>query len=310
MLFVKKFVRRVNYLIQSKTIKGGKDLKTIKIHANHLDLSQQIASKLKEKAENAGLTCLPLDQVSDYIITVGGDGTLLTAFHTYQDQLADSQFIGVHTGHLGFYTDWLGDEMDLLIQGILDNDEEAVSYPLLGIEVTLKGNQSLHYLALNEFILRSHRKTMVCDVAISDHFFEVFRGDGLCIATPTGSTGMNKSVGGAVLHPRVEAIQMTELASVNNRLYRSLASPIILPKDEWLTLKPADSMQGMNFSIDNRFFEDQVVEQVRLQMSQQRIHFASFRHMHYWDRVEASFIGSVNRKPSEEAGLRGIKLDL
>ena len=103
---------------------------------------------------------------------------------------------------------------------------------------------------------------------------------------------------------------MTELASVNNRLYRSLASPIILPKDEWLTLKPADSMQGMNFSIDNRFFEDQVVEQVRLQMSQQRIHFASFRHMHYWDRVEASFIGSVNRKPSEEAGLRGIKLDL
>lgn len=279
-------------------------MKTIKIHANHQEISQKIANQLKEKAQKAGLTCLPLDQVSDYIITVGGDGTLLTAFHTYQDQLAYSQFIGVHTGHLGFYTDWLGQEIDRLVQGIIDNDEEAVSYPLLGIEVQVKNKERLEFLALNEFILRAHHKTMVCDVVISDHFFEVFRGDGLCVATPTGSTGMNKSVGGAVLHPRVEAIQMTELASVNNRIYRSLASPIILPKDEWLTLRPAESMKGMNFSLDNQFYEDEEVEQVRLQMSHQRIHFASFRHMHYWDRVEASFIGNTGRVQQEEAETR------
>ena len=41
----------------------------------------------------------------EVVVTIGGDGTLLSAFHRYADQLNSIRFIGVHTGHLGFYTD-------------------------------------------------------------------------------------------------------------------------------------------------------------------------------------------------------------
>ena len=47
------------------------------------------------------------DEHPDIVITVGGDGTLLGAFHHYRNQLDQIRFVGIHTGHLGFYTDWM-----------------------------------------------------------------------------------------------------------------------------------------------------------------------------------------------------------
>ena len=50
------------------------------------------------------------------------------------------------------------------------------------------------------------------------NFFERFRGDGLCVSTPTGSTAYNKSLGGAVVHPTLDVLQLTEVSSINNRV--------------------------------------------------------------------------------------------
>ena len=71
---------------------------------------------------------------------------------------------------------------------------------------------------------------MVADVIINHVKFESFRGDGISVSTPTGSTAYNKSLGGAVLHPTIEALQLTEISSLNNRVFRTLGSSIIIPK--------------------------------------------------------------------------------
>ncbi|MDK6687817.1 NAD kinase, partial [Aerococcus sp. UMB8623] len=76
--------------------------------------------------------------------------------------------------------------------------------------------------------------TMTCEVYIRDELFEVFRGDGLCVSTPTGSTGLNKSLGGAVVHPRLQTLQLTEIASLNNRVFRTLSSSMLIAPDEWI----------------------------------------------------------------------------
>ena len=51
----------------------------------------------------------------DIVISIGGDGMLLSAFHMYEKQLDKVRFVGVHTGHLGFYTDYRDFEVDTLI---------------------------------------------------------------------------------------------------------------------------------------------------------------------------------------------------
>ena len=241
------------------------------------------------------------DEHPDVVITVGGDGTLLGAFHHYRNQLDRIRFVAIHTGHLGFYTDWRNFEVDQLIESLKQDKGEHVSYPLLDVNVKLKSGDVIRYAALNEATLRKVNGTLLCEVYINGELFENFRGDGLCVATPTGSTGLSKSLGGAVVHPRAEVMQMTEMASINNRVYRTLSSPMIFAKDNVLTLRP-ESKEGMVMAIDHLTYDANEIEEIQLQISHERISFAAYRHTPFWDRVEDAFIGSreVSCRGNEE----------
>lgn len=265
--------------------------KNVLIYSNNNPQSLKLKEELITKIKATDIRIVDENEAPDFIISIGGDGTLLSAFHEFKHYVNSTRFIGIHTGHLGFYTDWQNFELDEVIEGIRQSKGESVSYPLLKVEMTLTDNSTKNDLALNEFSVRSFKGTMVCEVYIKEHFFETFRGDGICISTPTGSTGLNKALGGAVIHPRLDAIQLTEMASVNNRVYRTLSSSMIIPRDEWFVLHLTDEEDDRSISIDNMSFNHMPVKMIRLQLAAERIRFASFRHMHFWDRVENSFIG-------------------
>ncbi len=63
----------------------------------------------------------------EVVVTIGGDGTLLSAFHRYADQLNSIRFIGVHTGHLGFYTDWRDFEIEDLVIALKKTLDKALA---------------------------------------------------------------------------------------------------------------------------------------------------------------------------------------
>ena len=264
------------------------------IYASQKEESQSIKAKLLKRLAKSNIEVVDEEQSFDYIITIGGDGTLLSAFQRLQNRVDSIQFIGIHTGHLGFYADWQSYEIENLVEGLLDCvDKPPVTYPLL--EITMEdtiGNNS-KFLALNECSIRSNFGTMVSDIYVKEEFFETLRGDGLCIATPTGSTGLNKSLGGAVIHPRLDALQLTEIASLNNRVYRSLGSPMIISKDEWLKIYPTIHGKETTFMLmfDNKYISDIEIQSLVLKISDSRIRFANIRHTHFWNRVESSFIG-------------------
>lgn len=258
------------------------------------DKAESLALKEEFKKKIAGreIQLVSAQDQPDFIVSIGGDGTLLSAFHKFKDLINHSKFIGIHTGHLGFYTDWLSKGLDELIDVLAEGRTQSVSYPLLDIEIDFGKQECQHLLALNEFALRSKDGTAVLDVYLQGFHFETFRGDGICISTPTGSTALNKSLGGAVIHPKVEAMQLTEIASINNLLYRTLSSPIIVAKDETICLKPVDDQSQFKISVDNQNFTFDNLKAIRVRIADQRISFSSHRHTHFWDRVESAFIGA------------------
>ena len=258
--------------------------------AESIKLAEEFLSKIKAKGIQLD------DENPNLVVTIGGDGTLLSAFHKYQHLLSTVRFVGVHTGHLGFYTDWRDYEIDDLIESLEHDRGESVSYPLLDIRIYYRdSDQSDRLIALNEAVLKKVDGTMVCEVFVKDELFETFRGDGLCVATPTGSTGISKSLGGAVIHPRTEAIQLTEMASVNNRDYRTLSSPMIIAKDEWIVVKPIEE-HGLIVTVDHLTFRDKHIEKLVYRVANEKVHFARYRHMHFWNRVENAFIGIANKR--------------
>ncbi len=227
----------------------------------------------------------------ELVISVGGDGTLLSAFHRFNHLLNEVSFLGVHTGHLGFYTDWRDYELKELVESLCIHREKSTSYPLLDVRIRFRdGKPDKHFLALNESTIKRGNRTMVGDVFIKDELFERFRGDGLSISTPTGSTAYNKSIGGAVLHPSINAFQLTEIASLNNRVFRTLGSPIVIAHTEWLEIKLQES-DDYFVTVDQLDIYQENIASVCYRIADERIHFASYRHMHFWHRVKDAFIG-------------------
>lgn len=227
----------------------------------------------------------------EIVISVGGDGTLLSAFQRYRHRLDETAFVGIHTGHLGFYADWMPDEIEKLVIAIARTECRIVEYPLLEVIIYYnKGKKEEHYLALNEATIKSVEGTFVIDVEIQDELFERFRGDGLCVSTPSGSTAYNKALGGAIIHPSLESIQISEMASINNRVFRTIGSPLILPHHHKCIFRPVTEKDFL-IGIDHLSFIQRDIQSLQFKVADKKIRFARFKPFPFWSRVRGSFIG-------------------
>ncbi|MFC3040567.1 NAD kinase [Virgibacillus xinjiangensis] len=249
--------------------------------------SQKIKATMKQYLIEFGLE---YDREEpELVISVGGDGTFLEAFHRYNHRLESTAFIGVHTGHLGFYADWTPEEVEKLIIEIAKTPFQIVEYPLLEVIIRPKTGKEDRYLALNESMIKTAEGSVVFDVQIKGDHFETFRGDGLCVSTPSGSTAYNKALGGGIIHPSIEAIQLTEMASINNRVFRTIGSPLILPNHHTCLLKPMVDKSFL-ISIDHVTSTFSDVKSIQCRVAEERVRFARFRPFPFWDRVRESFI--------------------
>jgi NAD+ kinase len=222
------------------------------------------------------------------IFTVGGDGTMLKAIHRYLNQIEDVVFVGIHTGKLGFYTDFIHNELDLLLDYIEKDDYQDVQFPLLEAHVCTK-DACLHFLALNEISLINAYRTQHLDVYINDRLFESFQGTGVCISTPTGSSAYNKSLGGALLHPNIPAFQLTEIGSINNNVYRTISSPMVFPKDHVISFR-SRSFDEVTLTVDHKHESLSYYDEIRCQLSDKQVTFRQYRDNDFWNRVRKSFL--------------------
>lgn len=131
------------------------------------------------------------DENPDIVIAIGGDETLMSAFHKYFDQIDHIGFVGIHTGHLGFYT-WHELIIEEIIETLSQDKIPMIADPLVQATVTLENGEETVLTGLNKRSIQ----TIKADVYLNKQLFERFNGDGLCVSTPTGSTAYNKSLGG------------------------------------------------------------------------------------------------------------------
>lgn len=265
--------------------------KKIALLASRNPKSEAVSKELWTKLKEANFILTPKNP--DIVISIGGDGMLLSAFHKYEKLIDRVRFVGIHTGHLGFYTDYRDFEVDKLIENLKLDTGARVSYPVLNVKVKMTDGRIVEARALNEATVKRLSKTMVADIIINNVPFERFRGDGISVSTPTGSTAYNKSLGGAVLHPTIEALQIAEVASLNNRVYRTLGSSVVVPKKDKIVIEPKHS-DRYSIAVDNKTFVYDSIESIEYQIDNSKIHFvATPSHTSFWNRVKDAFIGEV-----------------
>jgi len=143
---------------------------------------------------------------ADVVVVVGGDGTLLRAFHEVSGALP---MLGVNSGSIGFLMEVAPSQVERAVEALAEGDY-AVEERMTG--VALIGERE--YSFVNELVFSSprHDKLVLISSYVDGALAQRGRADGLIVATPTGSTAYALSAGGPVLDPRLDAFVLVPIA--------------------------------------------------------------------------------------------------
>ena len=152
-----------------------------------------------------------LCDVADLIIAIGGDGTMLYAGRLARE--SGTPILGINRGRLGFLADVTPDEMINSVEQVLQGNYTRDSRMLLeACLLTDTGTESTAF-ALNDVVLQRRETGRMVDFStrIAGKYVNTHSGDGLIIATPTGSTAYALSCGGPIIEPELNAVAVVPI---------------------------------------------------------------------------------------------------
>ncbi len=163
--------------------------------------------------ESAGkkVDCEQIPKVCDYVISMGGDGTLLATARLVAD--TGVPILGINLGSLGFLTQVTLKEIERCLDQVAGNKHQIENRMLLEARVEGVSNMP-SYFALNDVVIDRGdvARLIELDLYVDEEFISTYRADGVVISTPTGSTAYNAAVGGPILNPAMEAIVLAPMA--------------------------------------------------------------------------------------------------
>ncbi len=144
--------------------------------------------------------------LADLIIAVGGDGTMLYAARLARER--DVPLLGINRGRLGFLADVTPDEMLQSLSKILDGEFSRESRLMLDARLERSDSSVVTTAAMNDIVLQRRGTGRMVDfeTSIAEQYVNTHSGDGLIVATPTGSTAYALSCGGPIIEPQLDAI--------------------------------------------------------------------------------------------------------
>ena len=166
-----------------------------------------------EAAGAVRVAAASIGERADLVIAVGGDGTLLQAARLVARH--GVPLLGINRGRLGFLTDVMPENMltavDAALRGELEKDER----PLLAAQLHSAGGGIAQALALNDVVMQKHDtgRTLDFETRIDQRYVNTHGGDGIIVATATGSTAYALSCGGPIIEPHLEALVIAPICA-------------------------------------------------------------------------------------------------
>jgi NAD+ kinase len=263
--------------------------RVVSLFSNQTDRSLETKQLLESKLKTAGFEVVhAFEQEAELVVCVGGDGAFLQALH--QCDFPRIPFLGINTGHLGFFQEYMPDCLDQCIENYRAGSFGIQSLATAQAEVShSRGRETLQ--ALNEVVIRTGNSyTVHLNISIGSSFIERFSGDGVCVATPAGSTGYNYSLGGSIVDPRLKVLQVTPIAPMNTTAYRSFTSSLLLPAELSLGVVPEEGFEQIHIAVDSLEKKYENVREVRVKISEKTVNLVRFESYDFWNKVKSKFL--------------------
>ncbi|MEW6196197.1 MAG: NAD(+)/NADH kinase [Bacteroidota bacterium] len=186
-----------------------------------------------------------LIQTSDFVLSIGGDGTMLTTAYLLRNY--STPLLGVNIGKLGFLAELDVESFDSFIDEI-----KAKTYTIeerMALIGKSEHNRNDELYAINDIVIDKGpwQKMIEMTIKVDNDYVSTFSADGIVIATPTGSTGYSLSTGGPIVNPKANVIALSPIAphTLNMR-------PLVLSSDQRVTIIVNSPHEKIQVSCDGQ----------------------------------------------------------
>ena len=262
------------------TIKCCKEIISLVSDENSLIIDSKLKKELSVDRQNEFSFFDSTTSVSndiDYVIAVGGDGTILRSITYVKD--SGIPILGINAGTLGFLSSTQKEKLKEGISKIENNEYKLIKRSLLKLESN--NDEIIFSYALNEITIQRKDSTSMLNIAcsINGNYLTNYWSDGLIISTPTGSTGYSLSNGGSIVSPESEIIILNPIAPHNINM-RSL----IIPDNSKIKID-IEGNDDINLSLDSRMHSFNSKDSINISKSNFSINTIKFDDDNFYKRL-------------------------
>ena len=257
-------------------------MKTFRIFSNENKKSFDVADDLRKRLIETG-KFNETETYADYVFSIGGDGCFLKSVHEAQ---YNGYFVGINTGTLGFLQSVKPDAIGTLVESLAT--ESYTLQKLSFIKCTVNASQVFY--ALNELVIRNENLHILnLKIRVDDEELETFAGDGVLIATSTGSTAYNLSLGGSIVHERFHTLQLTPIAPLTT-IAHSLVNSLVMPEGSMLEINTVKKNQNLLICADGNNTVIPNVQTLKIELDKRRINRLIIDEHSFWQRINEKIL--------------------
>ncbi len=186
------------------------------------------------------------DEIVDFALSVGGDGTFLYTASQIGDK--NIPILGINYGRLGFLADVQATDVDKICDQLINNNYSIEQRAVLQVTPSVHGAIQIPF-ALNEVaVMKQELSSMITiEASLNGEYLNTYKADGLVVSTPTGSTAYNLSVGGPLMTPQTKSLILSPIAT-----HAMNVRPLVIPNDWEIDLKIRSRSHSYLIAVDGR----------------------------------------------------------
>lgn len=228
--------------------------------------------------------------LSDFLICIGGDGTILDAITLVGK--TNIPIIGLNAGRLGFLANNNFDEVHEMVNELVKGNYEVDTRSLIEFK-TKKGLFGDNNFGLNEVTI--HRKDsssmVIVHAYINEEYLNSYWADGLIVATPTGSTAYSLSCGGPILMPTSKNFIITPIAPHNLNV-----RPIVVPDSNEIKLKIEGREELFLVTLDSRTETLTSDDEIILKKAPYDLKLIRFKNQHFFKTIRNKLLWGSDKR--------------
>jgi NAD+ kinase len=215
----------------------------------------------------------------DLILVLGGDGTMIASARMIGN--TEVPVIGVNYGGLGYLAEFPIEELFSSLEAILSGQYKVQKRVMLAVELWRGEERVTRSRVLNDVVVNKSALARIIEIEayLDSQFVNLFRADGLIVATPTGSTAYNLSAGGPVIYPSMNAVVITPICpfTLSNR-------PIVVPDESSIEVRLMTDKEEVALTLDGQVgFPLQVNDRIVISKSKTSFNLVQPPNRNYFD---------------------------